>query len=454
MVIPPRFPTTTQIRCSIKAEFSQGQSHHCARSFSHANITCRRSDLMQSSTWIERGSDGRPCYVKRKPALPSIRQKLAEAFRELRQKNQPLQSSNTSIPSSPQHPPAPAPTPASQSSTNTQKSKSSHGQKPRENPQMAENTNAASQGAHPGHIPAAQAQQTLSYPAYPVFPPFMQPIVVGNQSNPVSAQGQQMSAMVPHYATPHPRMYPYVPPGSQALTVQPGSVAPTTAATFNNNPNPLSQAQQHSSSSSSQGYGLRQGTASTTPANLDDFKCKCSVCGRLRSPRYQWKHRVAPGKLPGPNICHRCRKEATDSEDEGVNSDDGRKNRSHLHRRHRSRGRTSRPRSRAQSSSRITPQAIDLDYYATQAAEESSSSSDVLEARSLRRRDRRFPQTREPSVEIVRYVNRPSARSRPKSKTRKIVFVEKSSDEQCFSGDDEEEVEVHHINHAPRFVLP
>lgn len=51
------------------------------------------------------------------------------------------------------------------------------------------------------------------------------------------------------------------------------------------------------------------------PPTEDELKYKCSICGRFRSPRYHYRHPIPPGELPVQTVCRRCRHTGTDSED-------------------------------------------------------------------------------------------------------------------------------------------
>ncbi|KAK5940479.1 hypothetical protein PMZ80_006894 [Knufia obscura] len=433
-------------------------------------IFTRGSGLMQKSTWIERGADGRPYYVKRRPAVPSLRQKFAEVINDIRSRNPFFNGPHVSVPSTPTtptQPSAPAPTPAPQSQAHsrasTPKQKSNLKQKWQPQPEMAERSrtpHSNSQTPHPQ--PYSQPQQPLSHQQFHPFPfPPYAPTQVGNNSN---GQNQQNSALVPsqlaHYAAPHPRMYPYVPSGSQALTHQlthqpTGGPPPanTTGAMFN----PAHTTIPNAPPTAPPGYGpSNPGQFAMNPMSMnpDDLKYKCSICGRFRSSRYQWKHRVPVGQLPGPTICRRCRQEATDSEDESTDSYEERDYRSHSrHRslarnRSRSRGRASRPRSRARSSSR-PKRALDHDYYAAHEPEASSSESDVSVEVRPKRRKSLSRGARSPSVEVIRYVDGPAIQPRPKNRKKKIVYVEDHRSQQELS-DDEDEVDVRYVAYPSR----
>lgn len=405
---------------------------------------------MSSYVWIERGSDGRPYYVKRRPAIPSLRQKIAEAFREFRQRPQVPTTKPASAPSSPQLTPAPANTPASHSSASSKEHKSSLKQKPQAHPEMARTKTPIPTPNTPSQ-PNFQGQFN-PYHHLPFVPPFSPP-PIHNENFPGAAQNPLSSAVVPHYNTPHPRMYPYVPAGTQALTAPHGPVQHMNVpAMHHGGPTTISQASQCPNMFAPVPHG--QNLVNPLHLNADNPRHKCSNCGRSRSARYHWKHQLTRGELPGPSICRRCRKEVTDSEGESTDShrerDTRSRSRPRSYLRSQSRARSQRPRSRARSSSRPNYRNVDFDYYATRRSEETSSESDVSEPRITRRRKSRMHRSRQPSVEVVRYVDRPS-QSRARGRKR-IVYVEdhRLHDD---TSDEEDELEVRYIDTAPRYAI-
>ena len=405
---------------------------------------------MQPSSWIERGPDGRPYYVKRRPAFPSFRQIFAEAFRDLRQRHQPVIDGPGKAPASPEQPPAPAPTPASRASSTNARPKSSLKHKPQARPDMAERSNTPAQANRALSERPGQAQQPHSYPAYPTFPPFMQP--TGGHDNISGAiQAQQNGALVQHYATPHPRMYPYVPPGNHALNMPQNGGPPTsyTPMPFGPGQN-MSQQQQQTTPA---GYTQQNLTLGAMPLNPADPKHKCGTCGRFRSSRYQRKHPIPPGQLPGLTICRKCREKESDSDDDSSDSyeDKDYRSLSRSRQRSQSRGRASRPRSRARSSNRYGRKNVEFDYYAARDQEFSSSDSDLSEPRVPRRYQSRSRRTREPSIAVTRYADGPLIQPHPQRRTKKVVYVEDPRGQDYET--DEEEVEVRYVQSYPRLVL-
>lgn len=399
------------------------------------------------SHWIERGPDGLGYRVKAKPAVPSFRQKLAEAFRDLRQRSQDPGGGNQPSAPSPHLPTGPAPSSvsASQSRSNTPKPRSARKQNPQ--PTMAQQPtfNPSENGNGPPQF--FQNQQHGHF--MPPFPmPFPGMHVPGNHNNnfPQShPQPQQSSALVSRYTEPHPRMYPFVPPGNEPMPQPqmsnqpnfPGSSSNAIIPTALPSPALFNQA--------------IPGHASFTPmtTNPDALKYKCGICGRIRSPRYHYKHPLAPGQLPKRTVCRRCRKEETDSEDEGTNSDDEREHRARSRARStarsRSRAASVRPLSRARSSSRRGRRNFDFDYYSSQDLEISSSDSDVSDLHVPRRRTRRTRRSRVPSVEIHRYVDVvPEPR-------KKVVYLESRGNSYDYSDEEDDGVELRYVD-EPRYV--
>ncbi len=62
-------------------------------------------------------------------------------------------------------------------------------------------------------------------------------------------------------------------------------------------------------------------TTTTTTTQVDvqppsaPSKHSCAACGKFRSPRYQYRHPLAPGETPRPTLCRKCVKQHTSSEE-------------------------------------------------------------------------------------------------------------------------------------------
>ncbi|EXJ74013.1 uncharacterized protein A1O5_02307 [Cladophialophora psammophila CBS 110553] len=335
------------------------------------------------STWIERGPDGRPYFVRKKSNLPSTRQIFSQTLlrrsarslfssRDSRQ-NHHVQCVNAAdgelvlpAPTSPNPPAAPSTHPTAPMAPTSQPQPQpvtmyllppQHGQNHLDSRQKSSSqehaTNPPSQfipaPTPPGIFPIGP------FPPHPMAPPppnFFAP--------PMQFPSQPQSFL----ATP-----PAVPPGVHTNTVP----APT------------------------QPYGPQIPLPGPIPTH-GEARYKCEICGRYRSARYHYKHPIQPGQLPSKTICRKCREEATDTE-EADSSDSVQSRRSrHYHSRAPSRRRVStsrsqRHRSRSRARSRGHPKLIDYDYgpYRVPSYTDSSSSSHEEEPHSARRRRNRRP---------------------------------------------------------------
>ena len=284
---------------------------------------------MQSKAWIERGPDGHPRYVKQKHPAPSIRRKLAEAFHDLRTRN----SSNKTTTTNCQH-------------HSNQSHHSCSGAVPSSRPQsIMKRPRPENNGSQPAQNgwppPSMQPPQVPMYPG--PFPPslFMQQHPT-QQGYPV--QHTQSPMHYPPQSIPHPNIsygqftsQPNAPSSFMAMK-QPQTMPPTTTG--------------YEPAFTGPAMATRDdpGTQPLFMQNSAEIpKIKCSICGRNRSPRYQWKHRLGPGQIPGPNVCRNCRDEATDSEDGSDEFEDERR-----HRKDRARSQSqARSRSRSRSIGRV-----------------------------------------------------------------------------------------------------
>jgi len=386
---------------------------------------------MRGSTWVERGPDGRAYYVKRKPELPSVRQTIAEAIHDIRQRN-PFFNNESTTNTAPSAPPPTA-------DALQPKSHSKRKSQPRPQSEMAGREQALTQ---PTYVQPSPQDHNSSQPQYYHFsglPPSAPPLSNHGNNLPI-AQPPNNMAVVPthlsHYTTPHPHMYPYVPAGSQALVTQASvlhsnNAQPLERLRFPHNAQPTSSAQ--------------VGMAPALP-NPDGTRPKCSLCGGLRSPRYQWRHRIAPGQLPLPKICRRCRKEATDSEDESTNGHSGSPHRSRSRDRRGSRHKTSKPRSTIRSRSGLGRRPVDFDYYADQALSETSDPESIEYKRPSRRSSCRR-RAQPPSMEFIRYVD---LSTRPRGRRQMTVYVEGYRSSQDAS--EEDNTNVRCVEHPARLV--
>ncbi len=210
------------------------------------------------STWIERDSNGRFMFVRKRTKLPSTRSMLADAFgisnnpfgRSRSRSFSRAESRNYLEVRAPVRNPPLLALPAPATTTTT-------------NPQAAMNTTPESGNAFI-HDTGQYSQppllndpsQQLPYPQYPSY------------TQPYPAYYLAPNPTAPSFQDP----YPSLPPGARILSP------------------------------------LRAATA-------DELKYKCGICGRFRSPRFHYKHPIPPGQLPAPTVCRKCRQTGTDSED-------------------------------------------------------------------------------------------------------------------------------------------
>lgn len=430
----------------------------------HFITICR----MDGSSWIEHDSNGRAYFVRRKPALPSVRQIVAEAFRDIRSNHSAAKQLAQVAPSTPQPTQGDAaavpqhnirdPASTGKIKTNLKKSQTFMPQAQQQQQQqrsvMAQDNSTASRQPTPNQPQPAYNQHPLPFYTFPFAPPIQgfapQSHYLDKTKHDYPSQ-TNLGALT-HYSSPHPRMYPFVPPGTQPVPPQPmmpipipGVVAgqvehptePPTSQPFMTNfpPNASSLTSMHT-----QMYGMPFPHASS--------KIKCSECGRERSSKYQWKYRKSRGRKAEPNICRRCRKSGTESEYE---SDDSEYQTDRLRRsrsRRYSRDRTSRTHSRARSSSRPIRRG-DFDFYAYQGISESGSDSEGYEdyqrkkGRSARRRNRSISAESDPvrGSHLHRSISRP----------RRVVYVEPPRNRSDFHSSDDN-IEIRYVDQDARYV--
>lgn len=213
-------------------------------------------------TWIERDSNGRFVFVRKRTKLPSTRSLLADAFGL---SNNPFGRSSSSSRSrslsraesenylraqAPVRIPPPLALPAPPSSTTTAPGATMN-PTPDGGSAVLHDTGQYSQP-----LLLSDPNQQLPYPQYPSYPP------------PYPA----------YYLAPNPPPPP-LPDARQPLLPGPRLLSPS------------------------------------RPPTSDELKYKCSICGKFRSPRFHYKHPIPPGQLPGQTVCRKCRQTGTDSED-------------------------------------------------------------------------------------------------------------------------------------------
>ncbi|KAJ9615552.1 hypothetical protein H2200_001627 [Cladophialophora chaetospira] len=342
------------------------------------------------STWVERGADGRPYFVRKKPEAPSTGQILSQAllpklgsarsllasFRDSRQ-NRHVTDAETKNQRALPAPDASNPTPAAT---------------PQPTAPMA---------------PAVPSSQARPQPMamYLLAPPPNQN-QDPKQSDSIQANAfQPLSPFIP--APPPPGMFPFPP---HPLAAQPPNMFPPPMP-FPPQYGPFAMPQpappQGSVLAPNQVHGTQVQppnlhTATPAPA---DMRYKCEICGRYRSARYHYRHPIPPGQLPARTICRKCREEATDSEsEESSTSDDYKASRS---RRHQSRrpGRSQQHRSRSQAQHKSRGRNADRGYdrHGSPSYSDSGSLSSRRTPQTERRRYRRLES---PASEVTRHTRR------------------------------------------------
>ena len=208
------------------------------------------------TTWVERGPDGRPYFVRKKLKLPSTRSLLADALapklRSLSLFRYPGKDFITM--SAPASTPLSFPVPTTESSINR-------------------STIPIMLPSEPGSM-----MYPLPYPALYPAPPQT------SQENRGPSGQQHLLSHAPQYRFAPPGVYPLGLASNHYLVAQ---TLPPGART----------------------------TSPPRPITADDLKYKCGVCGRFRSSRYHYNHPIPPGELPKRTVCRRCRDAGTESEE-------------------------------------------------------------------------------------------------------------------------------------------
>jgi hypothetical protein len=341
------------------------------------------------ATWVERGADGRPYFVRKKLKLPLTRNLLDEALAPKRRSRSLFRYPRRDFLTMP----APVsnvlslPAPTTESST--------------------------SQSTTPIILPSEQESMNypLPYPApYPLRPQTL-------QENYVISGQQHMLSQAAQYPFAPPGMHPTGPPLHPYLAHQP--LPP-------------------------------EGQAQSRPRSVTagDLKYKCGICGRFRSPRYHYQHPIPPGELPKTTVCKRCREAGTDSEESYDST--GRTTR-YCRNRSRSRTKFSEMAEDRVVSDSDGHRAIRRSPTRVRVVERSVSRSRRLHARSYYQSDsldseldrleiiegRRRPRPRSPGVEIVeriRYIED----APHQDETRETIYIEERAPTRQSSQYDEE----------------
>lgn len=416
--------------------------------------------MMTGMTWIERGPDGRFYFVRKRSKFPSARELLSDALAPLRrnsfsfsrfsrdQRSQPPPHLQTALP----HAPLYLTAPHMQSAWHRLAS-------PNQDPQAGQRLNTEvmkpttnnnrnrmsrqSEDDNPRSIlkpqpPTYPVPHPSMYPAPPEHVAAAQPPTFGvPYHNPMSSHMQQQIQHLqaqPHGAFPaqphvvyqtHPQgTYPFQSRDVYSVQRPPGTYTAQSSGIYPLQPPGTYPLQP-----------LPAGARVISPPRFpttEELKYKCHVCGRFRSSRYHHKHPVPQGQLPGKTVCRKCREKATESED-SLSSDSandraghhrgGRRSRSRSravsaeHGPRRSRSRRPRSRSGVEWSDDEYDEEVEIED--VRRSHSRSSSLDVEPLLGGRSRSR-LRRARSPSVEMIRYVERPP---RP-TLTQRTVYVE------------------------------
>ena len=360
-------------------------SHHLLGAL-HQHNDQMATAMRPGSVWIERGPDGRPYFVRRKPPQPSTRQLLAEALlprssrsffsRDSRQNNhiQCVDPETRLLMPPPSSSPAPAPgLPTAPGPSSPHPSQSQQPQPiamylvpPTQNQNMSE-----AAGNQPQSIMKPQPQ------VFPHYPPNIFPMPMM----------QQLPAQNPPFNPPFIPQQPFMGQGAPFAAAPPGA--------FPVQPQQAQQPQQHTV------HQPPQRQLAPGLGNPQDLRYKCDICGRFRSARYHYEHPIPPGQPPPKTVCRKCMDKATESEDES--SSDGHRSRKTKHRTSRARSwksslfgslRRGSPPRRARSRSRGKYIDNSYDRYKEPSYSEASSSS--LEDAHIPSRQRRYRRPKSP----------------------------------------------------------
>lgn len=348
--------------------------------------------MASRSTWIERGPDGRPYFVRSKEKLPSARQLLAEVLFPRRTRSLFVRESHQiSLWPRPLEPPA-----------------------PRNDPPDIETPNLV---PTPGPSIMPPTSQSQPQPVNMYLMPAQQqdnehPPLQGPHSMAVTQQNPQFPPpFVPHM----PFLPPHIPPTFPLPSLQqpvvfgmpPAAFPPPQAGLANGVTAAFSGPGVHSMPI--QVPELRQPHTPAVPqSRAAELRYKCEVCGRFRSTRYHYENPIAPGQFPARTICRKCRETATDTEESSGDSiPPNRPLRSPGRRTPRSRSRQTvrgrhHSRRRAQSVERVQAVSHRRDRSISPPSSESSLSSSSEECY----RGRRRPRSSSRHADIVRHTQR------------------------------------------------
>lgn len=229
-------------------------------------------------TWIERGSDGRYMFVRKRTRPPSTQSVLANAFSI---SNNPFRRSPSRTQSRPRSRP---PSPHSHSFS------------------RAESKDLIKTQAPP---PTSSVQLALPAPYHNTVLP------AEIKMNPGAANGQPWAHAGGQYSEPYSLNDPHQ---ASAYPPYPSYGAPYPAYYLAPIPTPPVFPDPYLPMPLPPPLGARI-PSPPRQSTTDELKYKCSICGRFRSPRFHFRHPIPPGHLPARTVCRKCRQTGTDSED-------------------------------------------------------------------------------------------------------------------------------------------
>lgn len=350
--------------------------------------------MSSRSTWIERGSDGRPYFVRKKPRSPSITaqiysktllpkleatRSLLSFFRDSRQNRHvanaeansqlALPAPDSSNPPQAQIPQPTAPmAPAGPTSQGQAQPVNMYLLNPQQIPIQSEPYQSSSGNQR---LPSQPLSQFIPGPLPPGMFPF-----------PPHPQAPQPPNMFPPPMPFPPQYGPFAmpPPG---LSQGPVPIAGQQQASHIQNSNP----------------------PIPMPAPMET-RYKCEICGRYRSARYHFRHPISLGQPPARTICRKCRQEETDSESEKTSSSDSYRGSRSERQRSLRQDRSRRHRSRSRAHSSIHHRTVDRGYERHDSPSCSESESQSPRRKSHRSERRKYRRLESPDAELVRHTGR------------------------------------------------
>lgn len=338
-------------------------------------------------TWIERGTDGRPYFVRKKPESSTARQILSQTLLPK------LESVRSLLPTF-------------RDSRQNRHVADAEAKTQRALP--APNTSNSTQAATPQPpAPMAPAVPPSQAQPQPMTMYLLPPQQSQNQSDPKQSNNNQANTVQPlSQFLPGPLppgVFPFPP---HPLAAQPPNVLFPPPLPFLPQYGPFTMPHSDPAQGPVHNLGQPHGAqvqvpgihnATSAPAEM---RYKCEICGRYRSARYHYRHPIPPGQSPAKTICRKCREQATDSESEETSdSDDYKGSRSRRYKSRRS-ARSQKHRSRSRAP-RGQPRTSDRDYERYSSPSYSGSDSPNSQRPPRREERRRYRRLESPISEVI-----------------------------------------------------